>query len=1114
MPLDATNKPPSDNIESLEAFISSFEEGADVALRKLEGKDDPDSIRRRLAILNREGRYLEAADLVRGLKPQEGWCEQAVIAFVRNNEGEKAKQIIEWSKLLDNRNTRHRCILAFAEGLGDHIFRNRREGEYILPGELTEQERNELHKIKDALDPLLAIVTAKDQTENELECLALYHGIRVEYLLGAQKAADKFSDILSKRKPLHLGFAEAVIRRWTQRVPEELPKRLRDDHGGSFRARYWATVIEGILLHKPRPALEDGRHVVALATTDNEREEIGKLLVGLARQVGPEASTGITELAQSLVQQDQKFLELMRAEDLLQTGNTAQAKDQLEGLRDDSDPRWLQLYAECLERSGDSPGALDALVKASKIVPHPGIYRKTADLAFKHQRLTDASEVLEKLLRVEPGDAKARQNLAQMYLEIGDFTSAAKHFQILHDNNPQTQSYAVNLAFCLASSGRREASLKIYNHACNQETPLLQAFLGRAGVLKAMNRPDDAFQSLNGVREKYWDDPQFVLQFLDLAFAAQQESAGHEAFLRLRQLQSEGKAAPDILREQSFDDLVTFLKARGEQREEILKNVMQGKIPWLAAEHLFGRVPYWGWYLKTQPLQWLSEDSMSRTEYTIYSTNSYAVRVEAGGNRALEELSCPPQMTPIVGDMSALITLHRLNLLEEAAAYFGSISIPSVYFSQALAGEARLVLHQKSLKTSLAEIKAALDHDRIRVIEAIGKPGQRPHPYVHEHTINDGEEHYYRLRDIIDLLSAQGLITDVHRGKLEALAHKPSGVDAGHASLTAGQALLFDLSTLKTLSSGEALEFVLKTFQVCVSNHERDEVLAGVRAIEAQEVIYRWHSDLWDVLRQDTRFIQTPVPSEVIKPDELDRGPHLAALAISKERSLPLLADDRVCQSAMLNTRRNDPHASFGTDRFLWELHKAGRIDAAHLADAFLQIIGWRYRFIIPPVQILKTLADRYIQHPPGKPLRDVALYVHDCMRDPGLFGGFEPTEPPVTIGQRLCLRWAWVLSDFIMSIWADEQYSDANAQQLTEWCLKECLPSPPRTMGELGAEAVMQRIANSVLSCALLGSYKIQNVKRANKGLVVIADALALDQLEYCRISTEVIDGIRKREH
>src|ERR1051325_5662478 len=113
MPLDATNKPPSDNIESLEAFISSFEEGADVALRKLEGKDDPDSIRRRLAILNREGRYLEAADLVRGLKPQEGWCEQAVIAFVRNNEGEKAKQIIEWSKLLDNRNTRHRCILAF-----------------------------------------------------------------------------------------------------------------------------------------------------------------------------------------------------------------------------------------------------------------------------------------------------------------------------------------------------------------------------------------------------------------------------------------------------------------------------------------------------------------------------------------------------------------------------------------------------------------------------------------------------------------------------------------------------------------------------------------------------------------------------------------------------------------------------------------------------------------------------------------------------------------------------------------------------------------------------------------------------------------------------------------
>jgi len=65
-----------------------------------------------------------------------------------------------------------------------------------------------------------------------------------------------------------------------------------------------------------------------------------------------------------------------------------------------------------------------------------------------------------------------------------------------------------------------------------------------------------------------------------------------------------------------------------------------------------------------------------------------------------------------------------------------------------------------------------------------------------------------------------------------------------------------------------------------------------------------------------------------------------------------------------------------------------------------------------------QRLAEQYRTNPPGEALQDIAEYLHDCMRDTGLFGGPEKTEHGESMAMRLYLSWLSVISKFLISIW------------------------------------------------------------------------------------------------
>jgi tetratricopeptide (TPR) repeat protein len=1096
-------------LESLSAYFQSLQGDDDAALARLTGKTDPEAIRLTLDILLNAKRYAEAVTLISNKEPHERWCDEAVSAFVWHGDLASARQLLIWSKSLADRTARHRCLLMFAIARYTSTLSHRDASRPILPGDLTLQEREALQEAVAVLQPILLLVQSHECIDNELESEAVQLALHIFSLLGDHKQSLQLAKLLGTRRPIPLTLAQFALQ---HRVPitDDLPAKLRTEHPNSFKAKLFAVMVEAEQQEKLPEVFQSAKQLVPQATSEHEKEMLCQFLNDLGQQLGAESLQEVDTITSCILPDDHTFRRLLRVDRLLRARELEPAHALLEVMRDEQDLRWLQLYANYLLQMGDGTSATDYFAQASTLCAHPVLLRMTATVACEYGRFAIAAQALERIIEQVPRALGDRKNLAAVYVRQKAFAKAAQQFQVLRELEPDYLDHTINYAVSLFQSGELDSSLQVYNSICALPNPLLQALLGRAHVLKILNRPQNAFDSLNEVRMHYWHRAEFVSALLDLAFAAHREDVGHEALVQLQKLQAEGKTPPGLLQAKSFDDLKEEIRHYRERSDLMHSQVLQGRWPWLCADKLLGHVSYWGWCIRTQPLLWCDDDPIHHAQYVIYATNGFSVHREEDTSPSLEEIECPPRGTTVVLDLSALMTVHRLGLLDTVADYFGTLYIPTIYLSHAVKERERLIPHQLSQIKAIEAIKRALDTGAIVVLDTPGDSTHRVCPYVHEYTLDHEEsEHFYRLTDIIDVLHATGRISDKKKGDLTAINHKASGVDADHPPFQLNEEVRIALSTLRTLCQFDVLETVLKTFQVRISSSDRDEVLASLRAMIARDNVWQWHAELWDVVRNDRRFIQKPytTPQEW-KEDKDGTDVFIAAVFLAQQEKVALLADDRVLQMLLLNERPTERYAAFGTAQLLVGLGDNGQLSADQVADSYMQLIEWRYRFLITPPAVLKTLADRFVAHPPGQLLVSVAHYVHDCMRDPGLFAGFEPTEPPVTLANRLFHRWSAVIAEFIMNVWADTRFSDEHAEQLTHWAVREMLPSPPKTMGP-NALVIVTAQHKIVMNNAMLRSCQMQDVSRAHRGVRTIAAALGMSADEYFVAVSEVIDAI-----
>jgi hypothetical protein len=372
------------------------------------------------------------------------------------------------------------------------------------------------------------------------------------------------------------------------------------------------------------------------------------------------------------------------------------------------------------------------------------------------------------------------------------------------------------------------------------------------------------------------------------------------------------------------------------------------------------------------------------------------------------------------------------------------------------------------------------------------------------------DAHRYRLADVVQPLYAAGLLSEAAFSNVSRVCARPSAVDETHPALSQFQDLTVDLTTLETIVHFGLLDAVAGFYRVRITAQAHREVIQRLNAIAVQEETRWWHMDLWSRLRGDARFKFVPhsVPESVHdRNDEpKDYLPFLASF-VAQQAKTPLMADDRMCQALTLTEMSDVTCAAFGADVFVLRLMVDGKLESEKAGTAFRQLMAWRYRFVVPPPEILKALADPYRASPPGEALREVAEYVHDCMRDAGLFGGRENTEMGDSMAMRCYLAWMSNIAAFLVLVWADEGFAPESATRLTEWSCREFLPSCPRV-----AEARVRVQGASMthrlfLSHALLNTANRYGEPRMADAMNAMKTALRLTDEEYTRIVTGILN-------
>ena len=1104
-------------IAEMSAFLEALSGQQDTALDELAKSEDPDSVRYRLSILMDANRYEEAAKMVRGRDVDVRWCDIGIRVLARAGDMTGAAELLaEVRKLFgaDNETVRLRSIWEYASVFFETAFSDRAE-KYTPPGSLTESETAAMKALVATLSEVETRLLKDGIIKSRLEVSLASLARKAHFLLANTAEHRQLAELLLTYSPIPLDVMQDIGMGIIP-CPEDVPARLRADHPDDNQALLSACVLEADKLDRAHDALVHALELVKKVTTRDEKRVVAEFLVQISSSMAEQERDRAMKAVKALLGENSVDYSLIEIEALVRSGQTSEALARLEETRAPEDPVWMQVYAHALLGEGREREAAEMFMAAGQKVMHPDILRKAGDLSLRANEWDQAEASYQKILELNPNDSAALHNLGSLYAQRGEYNKACTYFGRLAEAEPGEEAHRINLAMCQKEAGDFAESLSTYE-SISGDTADLPVVFGKADVLRCLGDTDAAFQSLIAHKDRYWDTPAFVALWLDLAYAAGEEDAAHDALKVMIALSKTGKVDEKAFRMVQTDEMLEMFKdaakATEGRKRHLHTEMLKGRMPWIWAAQVSGDAVYMAWRMRTQDLGWYGDDPVNRASFSVYATNRFHAREDEGGRRVLLPLECAPAGAPVAADLSALISLHRLGILELAAQYFGDILVPQAYLQTVLEDGRKMVLHQRSSKQTAERISRLLSVGTVATIEPADDTDDLP--TVDEHS--DSDSHRYRLVDLLEPVYSAGLVDDAAYERIRKVCGKPSGVSEDHPGLVRLQEIRVELSTLETVTTFGLLDPITEFYRVHIVGTAQKELSDRLDVIRFQEDTRSWHFDLWETLRNDARFrfVQHTVPPEMAVDKGSDSKDLLAFLSsfVAEEKGIPLLADDRVCQALRLNEGKSMTCAACGTDDLVRALLADGLLEVPKAANAFLSMIRWRYRFLVPSAVLLKTFAAHYKGNPPGRPLQDVAEYVHDCMRDTGLFGGPENTDLKDSMAMRLFLSWLNVSAEFLVAIWNDEEFKEETAQRLTEWCVREFLPSLPRAMhGNIKVRTA--GFANRLLlSHMLLNANNVADKERVSSAMKAVQAGLKLSGDEYQRIVTEILNDTQRTE-
>ncbi len=1063
--------------------------------------------RQKLNKFIKEEGYAEALELLESTQLSPEWCHLAVVVYVALEREVLAKQTIVWAKENANLLVWRRCIYEYANMRWKIIWGHKSKGIIILPGDIEQEKKADINEILKVMQPVLLHIEGNESVSNELESKILLITINALWLLGDIEKVRRLVSYLETKRPASIELANLAMMGLVRpgSLKSNFPDRLNRENPDSFDAKIFSQLLKTEIFGQGKESF------LTLKAMSPEIRDKDKLmycqgLFHVAKFLDKSEIEECLKLSEEMLGLENNFYKLAKAEYLLNTGDTNEAEKIVESCKDEKDPLWLQIYAFVLAEKGDFENAIKYFQDASKLIAHPQVLETYGRLATQASQKDDkfknyVIDAYKSLLDLEPDNLSARHNLAFEFARSGQPQNAKEHFKYLSEHSPDL-IYKQNYGICLMCNGELEKALDVYDEVCDERDVPVEAVIVKTELLKKVKNPFIAFEYLQKNRKDFWDIPSYLQCYMKVSSQANQDDRMHEALLQLKKLQSQGKASPDIIQEMTLEALIEHGKEWNERTRQIHEFCLKGEMPWTLADNMLKHSIYMGWYIRTHELNWVNEEPATIASCSIYATNSFHPLKYDDGKVYLQRLDKPLSSSEVVMDISALITLHRLGLLDKANSFFKIIYIPALYSSKLLIDSDMFLPHQYSNVKAICEIKGAIDSGRIDILEDLGTPDDRHIPYINEHTLPEDEGHYYRLIDILNILEEKGFVRKNELENIKKITLKSTGVDEQHPAITKDDDLVMELSSLKTICNYNLYDTVLDNFNVKLSIESKMQVFSDFNNIECQKELKEWNEELHDIISSNN-FKRIEIDLDVKYRDDFS----LTSLKLATQMNLPLYSDDRVLQATSLNDKTQK--GVFGTDVFIEALYSQKYIDLESLTNIYLKLIDWRYKFVIPPLEVMVYLAEQFSGNLPGTELKKIAMYAHDCMRDPGLFQGLEDSaDVPLPIAIKLYLEWVRLATDFIVKCWTNNNINDEAADKYTDWTLLNLLPTLPKYLTK-GGHRLTSMTKRILLGAAITQLMSISDIEMGSKILLKFKQKLELSDAEYNRVVSETIDAI-----
>jgi hypothetical protein len=1065
------------------AKIKAIAGDHDGALEEMAPFADADATNFRLIVLIDQGRLTDAYDAIRTLPFATEWIEEAIRVFISAGNPTQADRALQWVAAAGDGDLEDRCRLAYVRSKLAAAQGETEDGPLMGPFSAKTEVQDLVDSLLPHLEPVVERVRACNCVEsgNKADIIAVAYAFNRSR--GRVTTARQNIALLKDYVPLHEAYARAALR---GDVPctADLAHRLRGDYPDDFSMHLLAADIDW---HSRRSIDEVLTALEGLHNDYQEasaREELASLAFEIA--TAPEVRDEHVARLRMMCKGSTRAEAFLEAYLHVKAKGYDEAEALLATLVGEDDIVVMQLRAEILIGQDHPVEGAQLLASVGRRMSEPYFLRKAAHYAQRSGNAGDAISYLEDSLLLDPDNLQAINQLAVLRAAAGDYLLAAELFGRLASLASAPIDHKLDQARCLALAGDADSALALLDEACEGDEPPLFAVLAKAQLLRDCGQSREALETLNTHRDRGWEDPHFVHVYMVVAFSANSDAAANEALRHLLELQQALPEDEQLLHAHSVDDLTTMAEERNRTIRQLRTEMLKGRVPWVLAERLANNPAMWGWFVRTQELAWLYEDETSYASYSVYASHGYAVLNDEDEGRRILPIRCAPRDAEIVVDLSALITLDRLGILDRVLDYFGQVHIPSSYLITVLTDSGALFSQQPSQDDELQSIQSAVRDGHLKVCEDKEDPERQ--------VVDEYAEQDSTTFKIADVLAAIGVPT--------------GGVPLVHThEVDKDKPLNVTLSTLRTLARDHALEQVLAACHVFINRSDFDSVNSMLHQAKARHQVRTWHTDLWKMLRTHPKVTFESalqhVPGDALDVEEIrsERIIAFESMALAERLRLPLLADERLCQAVRLNAHPDIHHSAFGTFEVLEALCEGKILDNRATDGAILQLIKWRYRFIVLDGGRLRSIYDAFGL----SGLQTVASYVHDCMRDGGLLAGLENSDVPMPMAYRVYQDWERNIGHFIAALWIDGSIAGDEATEVTEWAMTELLPGTPKNLR--GMQSRLAAFSPSmVLAQMLFDLVPLHDYDRANEALLCVARHLGITYEEYLRIAEGVI--------